>query len=171
MVESLLELDSFRGVTLVPMFASQVVADACVSLALCLALPHDRSGFKQTHNLMLTIIIYIVSRGIVTSVAAMVELLAITIAPHALWFVCAELTIAGLYTNSFLSALNSRNALRKCVKGNATVVSKISIPIAFTNSRAGDDDHGSIHSDRPDPTSQGVKAEFVDYKENAHDEV
>ncbi|KAI0799692.1 hypothetical protein BC629DRAFT_190616 [Irpex lacteus] len=128
-IDTFLELGSFRESAIIPMLSCQVASDIMISGALCLALPRAAAGRKQTRNVIHRIMIYAVSRGIITSVAALVELVALIVAPNSLWFMAAEYIVAGLYTNSFFSSLNSRKAIRKGLMGRTTTNATPPTPI------------------------------------------
>ncbi|KAI0092973.1 hypothetical protein BDY19DRAFT_921261 [Irpex rosettiformis] len=116
-IKTLLQASQLQNAPTIPMVAMQVAADILVSIALCIALP--KPAYRQTRGVIRRIIIYTVSRGIITSI--------IVLAPHSLWFAAAEFIIPGLYANSLFSALNSRNDLRKRLEGsyNSSDCSKI----------------------------------------------
>ncbi|KAI0700869.1 hypothetical protein BC835DRAFT_1303889 [Cytidiella melzeri] len=119
-----------------------VAADSLVSVTLCLALPKDSVVFRQTKSVVYTIVICAVSRGILTSAAAMAYRSQVkkthnytdpfphqfSVAPHALWVACAEFVAAGCYANSFLSALTIRKRIRKQAAGNIAMQT-MSIPL------------------------------------------
>ncbi|KAI0697776.1 hypothetical protein BC835DRAFT_1413451 [Cytidiella melzeri] len=161
------DLNSIRSAAIIPMTATQVAADALVSVTLCLPLPKHSAVFKQTKNVLYTVVICAVSRGIVTSAAAMVELLAISVAPHALWFSCAELLIAGCYANSLLSALTTRNRIRRLVAGNMAMQT-MSIPLRsyLPSASMSNDDRETVASDipKPTPTHTDTKADILSFQ-------
>ncbi|KAI0775357.1 hypothetical protein BC629DRAFT_1594996 [Irpex lacteus] len=128
------------------MATTQLSADIFVSLALCLALP--TSGYKRTRSIVQKLVIYTVSRGILTSVAALIELIAVVISSHGLWFVAAELVTPGLYANSFLSSLNTRKHIRSQLAGTILSAPPAPIPLGTLKPRADSFMHQASWDDR-----------------------
>ncbi|KAH9926030.1 uncharacterized protein B0H18DRAFT_360518 [Fomitopsis serialis] len=88
-------------------------ADVCICIALCWMLRSRMTGFKNTDNVIRTLTVYIVNRGILTTVIQIVNLgmFLSSIAPSTLtWFIfnCAGVK---MYVNSMMAVLNARQHL------------------------------------------------------------
>ncbi|KAI0092191.1 hypothetical protein BDY19DRAFT_586245 [Irpex rosettiformis] len=133
-LNTLWDFESFKNVSTIPMVAFQVAADVSVAASVCYALPRpSRQSFRQSREAIQTLVVYAVSRGILTSFAAIVELVGLTIGSQGLWFAAADYIIAGLYMNSFLASLNSRNRIRQRMAGVVNVDSQL--PASINHSR------------------------------------
>ncbi|KAH9926038.1 uncharacterized protein B0H18DRAFT_360826 [Fomitopsis serialis] len=89
-------------------------ADICICAALWWTLRSRMTGFKHTDNLIKTLTVYIVNRGILTTVIQIVNLgmFLSSIAPSTLtWFIfnCAGVK---MYVNSMMAVLNARQHLK-----------------------------------------------------------
>ncbi|KAJ7690071.1 hypothetical protein B0H17DRAFT_1134557 [Mycena rosella] len=115
--DSTLELLALNKAFL-PMTATQVGADVFITASLCWVLHGRRSEFQRTNSIINTLMIYAINRCLLTATAALVDLLAVVLQPNSMWYVGAEFTIVGLYTNAFLASLNSRRRMREGVTGS-----------------------------------------------------
>ncbi|KAJ7480689.1 hypothetical protein FB451DRAFT_152574 [Mycena latifolia] len=113
--KDLLGFHAFTKTSIIPMGASQVAMDVVLAVSLCLVLHGHRSQFSSTNTMVNTLMIYAVDRCVLTATAAFVELLALSLHPNSMWYVGAEFTIVGLYSNSLLSSLNSRRRIREAI--------------------------------------------------------
>ncbi|KAJ7470781.1 hypothetical protein FB451DRAFT_1559371 [Mycena latifolia] len=111
--KNLLEFHAFTKISIIPMTGTQVAMDVVLAASLCLVLNSHRSQFSNTNSMVNTLIIYAVDRCILTATAALIELLALSLHPDSMWYVGAEFTVVGLYSNSLLSSLNSRRRIRE----------------------------------------------------------
>ncbi|KAI0775370.1 hypothetical protein BC629DRAFT_703274 [Irpex lacteus] len=125
-LNSLWDFDSFRNTLTIPMVVTQVIADVAVAMAVCFALPKPScESFRRSREVIQTLAVYAVSRGILTSLTAIVELIGLTIGSGSLWFAAADYVIAGLYMNSFLASLNSRKRIRQQMAGVVNIESQL----------------------------------------------
>ncbi|KAI0092190.1 hypothetical protein BDY19DRAFT_928776 [Irpex rosettiformis] len=110
-IQSASEVNADRKSNKIPWFTTQVAADISVSVTLCLSLPTP--SYNQSRGVVQTIILYAISRGILTVAAALVQLIQILIDPENLRTLAAEGIIPWVYANSLLAAINSRKQLRR----------------------------------------------------------
>ncbi|KAJ7470759.1 hypothetical protein FB451DRAFT_1252198 [Mycena latifolia] len=113
------DLHQYSNIAFLPMTATQVGADIIIAASLCLVLRGRRSEFRRTKSIVNTLMIYAINRCLLTAAAALVELLALALQPDKMWYVGAEFTIVGLYTNAFLASLNSRHRIRDGASGSS----------------------------------------------------
>ncbi|KAJ7433721.1 hypothetical protein FB451DRAFT_1313351 [Mycena latifolia] len=111
--KNLLEFHAFTQISIIPMTGTQVAMDVLLAVSLCLVLNSHRSQFNSTNSMVNKLMLYAVDRCVLTATAALVELLALSLHPDSMWYVGAEFTIVGLYSNSLLSSLNSRRRIRE----------------------------------------------------------
>ncbi|KAI0809180.1 hypothetical protein BC629DRAFT_1590251 [Irpex lacteus] len=128
-MKTMLDIEPFRMSSAVPMLSFQVAADVLVSVALCLSLPRPSLMNERTRVAVQELIIYTVSRGIITTAAAVVELVALAAVPDSTWFIAVEYIVACLYINSFLASLNTRKRLRRRLTGYTSTHPASSAPI------------------------------------------
>ncbi|KAF9058409.1 hypothetical protein BDP27DRAFT_380167 [Rhodocollybia butyracea] len=100
-----------QSVGYLPYAITQLPVDFAIAGSLCILLYKRRTGFRRTKTLINTLILYAVNRCIFTSVVALVEALAVGIAPDSYWYSAAEYVIGQLYTNSLLAMLNSQDSI------------------------------------------------------------
>ncbi|KAF9063561.1 hypothetical protein BDP27DRAFT_232790 [Rhodocollybia butyracea] len=96
-----------QAIAFLPYTITQLPVDFALAGSLCILLYKKRTGFRRTETLINTLIIYAVNRCILTSAVALVEALAVGIAPSSFWFIAAEYIMGQLYANSLLATLNS----------------------------------------------------------------
>ncbi|KAG2040894.1 hypothetical protein BDR03DRAFT_1007671 [Suillus americanus] len=109
------EFSALSDITLyaaTPFAITAVLSDVFIAASLCILLHGNRSPFNETNTLVNTLIIYAINRCLLTSVVAVVEVIAFAIIPGSLWFIAIDFVIGKLYANSLLASLNSRSALR-----------------------------------------------------------
>ncbi|KAF9063907.1 hypothetical protein BDP27DRAFT_1451026, partial [Rhodocollybia butyracea] len=108
---TLVEDSTKQSVGYLPYAITQLPVDFAIAGSLCILLYKKRTGFQRTRTLINTLILYAVNRCIFTSVVALVEALAVGIAPNAFWFSAAEYVIGQLYANSLLAMLNGQGSI------------------------------------------------------------
>jgi hypothetical protein len=98
------------------MYASFVVSfagDLYLSVVLCYYLFKSRTGFQTTDTLVNTLIAYIITTGLLTSIVAILGTTFYALMPTNYIFMGIYFTLAKLYVNSYLAMLNARQRLRK----------------------------------------------------------
>ncbi|KAF9067772.1 hypothetical protein BDP27DRAFT_1422509 [Rhodocollybia butyracea] len=101
------EYSTKQSVGFLPYAISQLPVDFAIAGSLCILLYKKRTGFQRTETIINTLILYAVN-----SVVALVEALAVGIAPDSFWFSAAEFVIGQLYTNSLLAMLNGKDLVQ-----------------------------------------------------------
>ncbi|KAL5505081.1 hypothetical protein ACEPAH_7744 [Sanghuangporus vaninii] len=99
---------------------SIVASDLWCALCLCYYLARDRTGFKATDTTLNTLILYIVSTGLLTSLCSICCLILITDMPHSYSYTAVYFCLSKLYFNALLGMLNARNYLRGGITGRAS---------------------------------------------------
>ncbi|KAI0086492.1 hypothetical protein BDY19DRAFT_346425 [Irpex rosettiformis] len=167
-IKSLFDVPSFRESTMIPMLSTQVIADITISSMLCFALP--KPTHQITRDVTRSIVVYTVSRGIITAVTALAELMMLVLAPKDLWFIAIEFIIPGLYANSFFSALNTRRRIRKHLENSSNATPPMAIPLGFYRPRTdGDaDDDDATSNGNPTLPKDGIQVEV--YTIQKHDD-
>ncbi|KAJ7132477.1 hypothetical protein C8R44DRAFT_774091 [Mycena epipterygia] len=84
-----------------------LIVDIINTAALSFYLQRGRTGFKQSDQILVKLVMWTVETGLVTAVAAAVQLILVP-----LW-IGISLFYAKLYSNSFLAILNSRTVIRR----------------------------------------------------------
>lgn len=107
------DVHKLNNFALIPMMISQVVTDLLIVIALCLLLKEKKTSFKRTRSILRTMMIYAISRCILTSAVVAVELLVVLIDKDALWYVGCEFLLPDLYVMSLITSLNVRNTISK----------------------------------------------------------
>ncbi|KAF9447380.1 hypothetical protein P691DRAFT_802533 [Macrolepiota fuliginosa MF-IS2] len=131
------ELALLSEITLIavtPFSITSILSDIFIAGALCFLLHGRKTGFKNTNTIVSRLIIYAINRCLLTSVAAVVELIAFSASPHTLWYLAIDFTIGKLYTNSLLVSLNGRQSIRDAGSpANATHLSDLEFGGASTS--------------------------------------
>ncbi|KAF9058404.1 hypothetical protein BDP27DRAFT_1432864 [Rhodocollybia butyracea] len=87
------EYSTKQSVGFLPYAITQLPVDFAIAGSLCVLLYKKRTGFQRTETIINTLILYAVNRCVFTSVVALVEALAVGIAPDSFWFSAAEFVI------------------------------------------------------------------------------
>ncbi|KAF8436329.1 hypothetical protein L210DRAFT_2478574 [Boletus edulis BED1] len=102
---------------LAPLFYASFVTtfsgDLYLAVVLCYYLFKSRTGFRRTDSLLNTLITYIITTGLLTSVDAILGTILYAVMPTNYIFMAFYFNLAKLYTNSYLALLNARKRLRK----------------------------------------------------------
>jgi len=94
-------------------FVTSFAGDLYLSAVLCYYLFRSRTGFQTTDTLVNTIIAYIITTGLLTSIDAVLGTAFYAVMPTNYIFMGFYFNLAKLYTNSYLALLNARQRLRK----------------------------------------------------------
>jgi len=93
-------------------FAAGFSGDLFVAIVLCYYLWRSRTGFQTTNSLVRTLMTYIITTGLLTSVDAALGMICYIVMPNNFIFIAFYMNLAKMYTNSYLASLNAREALR-----------------------------------------------------------
>ncbi|KAF9066357.1 hypothetical protein BDP27DRAFT_1449817 [Rhodocollybia butyracea] len=122
--KTLADYQTKQFVAFLPYTITQLPVDFALAASLCILLFKKRTAFQRTETLINTLIMYAVNRCILTSAVALVEVLAVGIAPDSFWFIAAEYILGQLYVNSLLATLNGRDSVKdSSSRGDATLSS------------------------------------------------
>ncbi|KAL5483630.1 hypothetical protein ACEPAI_8862 [Sanghuangporus weigelae] len=89
-----------------------VASDLWCALCLCYYLAKNRGGPKTSHAIN-TLMLYIISTGLLTSLCSILCLALISAMPHSYSYIGVYFCLSKLYFNGFLGMLNARNHLRE----------------------------------------------------------
>jgi len=105
---NIIDLLGFVHKSLLPCLILLVISDGLIITCMCVLLYRKKTDFKRTRHIINTLIIYAASRGLVTLLVTLVMIIAFTVHPGDMWYSGLEFTLAGLYTNSLMTLLNTR---------------------------------------------------------------
>ncbi|KAJ7134455.1 hypothetical protein C8R44DRAFT_770513 [Mycena epipterygia] len=88
------------------------IVDTINTSALTYYLQRGRTGFKATDLVVEKLVMWTIETGLITAVAAAVQLILFKALPTSALWIGISLFYAKLYSNSFLAILNSRSVLR-----------------------------------------------------------
>lgn len=111
--KKLAKLDEITLIAAMPFALFAVLSDVAIAASLCVLLNGHKTTFKRTKALVNTLIVYAINRCLLTSIVAVVEVIAFATSPRSLWFVAIDFVIGKLYANSFLATLNARHSMRQ----------------------------------------------------------
>ncbi|KAI6158130.1 hypothetical protein BKA82DRAFT_4067215 [Pisolithus tinctorius] len=103
---------------LTPAFAIIVLTEVLITVSLCVLFYSSRfdSAFPSTKRLLNTLIIYAVNRCVLILLVAVGEL-AVAVEHQDAWIMALDFIVQGLYPNSLLASLNTRQYLQLQVSG------------------------------------------------------
>ncbi|KAF8188850.1 hypothetical protein K438DRAFT_1513002, partial [Mycena galopus ATCC 62051] len=88
--------------------ASALVCDVSITACLCYTLRSSKSTIESTNSLLNILIINAVNRGMLTALAAALNIILFLSSPNSFWFSLALIPSGKLYMNSMLATLNAR---------------------------------------------------------------
>ncbi|KAF9477919.1 hypothetical protein BDN70DRAFT_880613 [Pholiota conissans] len=104
------------------LLASGAVIDIVIAISMLYFLFERReNSFSKISRLIDRLISFTIRTGLLTSVAAIFILILYRIMPYNFIYMAAYISLAKVYSNTLLSALNSRKALRKAVANSMSV--------------------------------------------------
>jgi len=130
-------------------FSSTVAIDLYIAAVLSFLLWKSQTGIKRTDSALFTLIQYIVSTGVLTSVASLVYILLYVIKPDSLLYLAQEFSITRLYANSFLAMMNARSGLRGQLSSPVDLEINLQSAIRFDDPSS--TSIGSHHAPKPCP--------------------
>ncbi|KAJ3871570.1 hypothetical protein F5051DRAFT_457041 [Lentinula edodes] len=107
MIGSFLEIDNTKQITSLQS-ASALACDVVITTALYMTLRSKRTQVKATNTVLQTLMINAVNRGVLTAVAAAINLILFLALPGTFYFFLGLMTSSKLYMNSMLATLNTR---------------------------------------------------------------
>ncbi|KAI0806235.1 hypothetical protein BC629DRAFT_1590639 [Irpex lacteus] len=147
------------------LLAEKKLRNPAIAFLLSVIVVHFSLGMatvvKMTKDTIQTLMCFFVSRGILTSIVAIIELLLLILSYHNLWFIASEYIVGGLYANSLLASINARRHLRKRMHGDpdstpqAAPSPRMSIPLNVYHSSCSTDESDS--GAKATPPNGGVK--------------
>ncbi|KIJ64010.1 hypothetical protein HYDPIDRAFT_28904 [Hydnomerulius pinastri MD-312] len=108
-------------------FGAGFLGDLFVAVVLCYYLFKSRTGFQRTDTLVNTLVSYIITTGLLTSIDAILGTLFYIVMPSNFIFIGFYFNLAKMYINSYLALLNAREHLREKSEGVVSIhLSRIS---------------------------------------------
>ncbi|KLO08420.1 hypothetical protein SCHPADRAFT_944472 [Schizopora paradoxa] len=101
--------------TALPFAIAAVIPDLLISGSLCFFLESNKqlvSGFRRTETLINLLMAYAINRALLTSTAAILEIVLYAALPESFAFLAVDFCIGKLYANTLLATLNARKSLR-----------------------------------------------------------
>ncbi|KAH9999613.1 hypothetical protein BJV74DRAFT_161685 [Russula compacta] len=92
---------------------SSAVADILIALSMCWCLYRKKTGLSNTDSIIMTLIIYSIVTGLLTSILATVTLITFVLSPFTLLTLAFYGPMGRCYVNSLLAVLNNRDFLRE----------------------------------------------------------
>lgn len=92
-------------------FAAGTISDLSVAVSLCYLLHTSRTGFPKTDTIINLLMQYTVNTGLIVAIDAAAGMFCYIAMPHNLIFLGFYLLLNKLYLNSYLAALNAREAI------------------------------------------------------------
>ncbi|KAF8226049.1 hypothetical protein L208DRAFT_1407693 [Tricholoma matsutake] len=118
---------------------SAAAADVIIACALCYYLLKNRTQFERTNSIIMTLIMYSLTTGSITSVIAFLSVVTFVTSPGTNVWQALFWILGKCYVNSLLSSLNSRDSLREQIASRDAILQLSSIPTtsAMTNHKRG----------------------------------
>ncbi|PBL03611.1 hypothetical protein ARMGADRAFT_24330 [Armillaria gallica] len=105
-------LNEVNFVAVLPFGITAILSDILIAVGLCLLLERSRTNFANTNYLIKTLIGYAITRCLLTSLMAVVEVIVFVTKPTSFYSFAIDFVIGKLWSNSLLASLNSRRSLR-----------------------------------------------------------
>lgn len=118
---------------------SAAAADVIIACALCYYLLKNRTQFERTNSIIMTLIMYSLTTGSITSVIAFLSVVTFVTSPGTNVWQALFWILGKCYVNSLLSSLNSRDSLREQIASRDAILQLSSIPATspMTNHKRG----------------------------------
>ncbi|KAH9039808.1 hypothetical protein EDB85DRAFT_222314 [Lactarius pseudohatsudake] len=88
------------------------LADGLVATSMCWSLYRRRTGFAKTDSIILTLMVYSINSGLLTSVLGITAIICFVTLPTTMVSLALSWVLTKCYLNSLLAMLNSRNYVR-----------------------------------------------------------
>jgi hypothetical protein len=92
---------------------SSVVADSLIAFSMCWFLYHKRTGFARTDSIIMTLMSYSISSGLVTCLLTTGVLITVSTSLSSMLWAVFYWPMSKAYANSLLAMLNSRDHVRE----------------------------------------------------------
>jgi len=93
-------------------FGTTIVVDTSIASTMVFVLYRSCTGIRRMDSVIFTLIQYIVSTGLLTSLASLLLIIMFSLRPHSLLYFGINFSVTRLYANSFIAMCNSRQWLR-----------------------------------------------------------
>ncbi|TBU23557.1 hypothetical protein BD311DRAFT_868694 [Dichomitus squalens] len=100
-----------------------LVTDCIIAATLCILLAARRTVFTRVDLTVRTLILYTVNTGALTTLCALVDLIAYAATPHSFVYITFYFLLPKLFLNSLLATLNARKSLREQMRADAVALS------------------------------------------------
>lgn len=105
------QMDSIKWAIL-SAFVTACTVDIFIAMSLCFTLAKLRTGFEKTDSVLNSLMLYILSTGVLTSICSIISLVLYAIYPHKFVFLLLDFPMTQLYVNAFLAMFNGRHRLQ-----------------------------------------------------------
>ncbi|TBU55530.1 hypothetical protein BD310DRAFT_683566 [Dichomitus squalens] len=102
--------------------STALVTDLIIAATLCILLASRRTVFTRVNLTVRTLILYTVNTGALTTLCALVCLIAYAATPHSFVYITFYFLLPKLFLNSLLATLNARKSLREQMRGAAVAL-------------------------------------------------
>ncbi|KAF8272842.1 hypothetical protein EI94DRAFT_163515 [Lactarius quietus] len=85
------------------------LADVLIASSMCWYLHRKRTGFARTDSIIMTLMLYSINSGLLTSILRIVTIISFAVLPASLICMAVFSTLVKCYVNSLLATLNSRD--------------------------------------------------------------
>ncbi|KAH9975187.1 hypothetical protein BJV74DRAFT_181642 [Russula compacta] len=89
------------------------LVDILIAISMCWCLYHKRTGYPRTDSMIMTLMIYCINTGLLTSVLATASLISFAISPTTVIAQAFYGPLGKCYVNSLLALLNNRESIRE----------------------------------------------------------
>jgi len=89
--------------------SSGTLADVLIASSMCWYLHRKRTGFARTDSIIMTLMLYSINSGLLTSILRIVTIISFAVLPASLICMAVFSTLVKCYVNSLLATLNSRD--------------------------------------------------------------
>ncbi|KAJ7618504.1 hypothetical protein FB45DRAFT_168609 [Roridomyces roridus] len=110
-LRSYLKLDQTKAITTVQA-ASSLACDGLITVYLWIFLSRQKGEFMRTNSLMDSLIHDAITRGLLTAVSSLANMVLFLAIPNSFWFFLGLAPSSKLYMNSMLATLNGRQSRR-----------------------------------------------------------
>ncbi|KAJ3885916.1 hypothetical protein GG344DRAFT_82216 [Lentinula edodes] len=117
MIGSFLEINNTKQITSLQSASAlaSLACDVAITTALYMTLRSKRTQVKATNTVLQTLMINAVNRGVLTAVAAAINLILFLALPGTFYFFLGLMTSSKLYMNSMLATLNTRQHITQAM--------------------------------------------------------
>ncbi|KAJ4469964.1 hypothetical protein C8J55DRAFT_523130 [Lentinula edodes] len=160
-IGSFLTIDSTKQITSLQS-ASALACDVVITTALYMTLKSKKTQVKATNTVLQTLMINAVNRGVLTAVAAAINLILFLALPGTFYFFLGLMTSSKLYMNSMLATLNTRQHIAQAMHNTERPWNSIQVQglSAISADRTGSQTFAALDFDDTESAGNG-KPDFV----------